>query len=129
MSRRSAIPGHEPMPPMQAAAVWRMRRDGPDWSARDEAAFQAWLAEDDLHRRAFDRAGAVWSLVDSQAATPDIMVIRRDALDRAQRTARGRLAGWTRPGGRFGRRPAIAAAAAGFLVLAGLGAWPLVGQG
>ena len=45
MSRRSAIPGHEPMPPMQAAAVWRMRRDGPDWSSRDEAAFQAWLAE------------------------------------------------------------------------------------
>ena len=50
------------------------------------------------------------------------MVIRRDALHRAQRTARGRLSDWRTPP----RRAAIAAAVAGFMVLAGLGTWPLV---
>jgi transmembrane sensor len=109
--------------PLQAAAIWRMRMAAPDWSATDETAFEAWLAEDDLHRRAFERTGKVWDLVDSHAATPDVMVIRRDALHRAQKTARGRMAVWVRPAN---RRAAIAAAVAGVLVVAGVGAAPLL---
>lgn len=127
MTRASAIPGHEPMTPLQAATVWRMRMNAAEWSARDQAAFDAWLAEDEFHARAFERTGEVWDLVDSQAATPDLMVIRRDALHRAQRTARGRLARWTRP--QPARRAAIAAAVAGFVALAGLGAVPLLSPG
>ncbi len=105
--------------PLQAAAIWRMRLEAPDRTPADEAAFEAWLEEDDLHRRAWERTAKVWDLVDSHSATPDLMVIRRDALHRAQRTARGRL---TNPP----RRMAIAAAVAGVAVLAGLGTWPLV---
>ncbi|HYG27219.1 MAG TPA: FecR domain-containing protein, partial [Caulobacteraceae bacterium] len=122
MTRTSSIPEHGPMTPLQAAAVWRMRIGSADWSVEDERVFEAWLAEDDLHRRAFERSGQVWDLVDSQAATPDIMVIRRDALHRAQRTARGRLAGWSRPTAT--RRVAIAAAVAGCIALGGLGLLP-----
>lgn len=121
-----ANPREEAPTVLQAATVWRMRMDAPDWSAADEAAFQAWLAEDELHRRALERTGQVWDLVDSQAASPDIMVIRRDALDRAQRTARGRLARWRRPMLELPRRRALAAVAAGLLVAAGLGVYPLV---
>jgi transmembrane sensor len=121
-----ATPREEAPTALQAATVWRMRMDAPEWSAADEAAFQAWLAEDELHRRAFERTGQVWELVDSQAASPDIMVIRRDALDRAQRAARGRLARWRRPMLELPRRRALAALAAGLLVAAGLGAYQLL---
>jgi len=117
-----------PMSPLQAATVWRMRRDGADWSASDEAAFQAWLDEDDLHRRAFERTGKVWDLVDGQAATPDVMVIRRDALHRAQQTARSRMARWRRGGFELSRRSALAAAA-GVVAAVGIGAWPLLHEG
>ena len=114
--------------PLQAAAIWRMRREAAGWSPQDEAAFQAWLAADDLHRRAFERTGSVWDLVDSQAATPDIMVIRRDALHRAQRTARGRMAQWRRGGIEISRRGALSAAAA-VAAVAAVGAWPILHPG
>jgi len=68
--------------PLQAAAHWRMRLEAPDRSPGDEAAFEAWLAEDELHRRAWERTAKVWDLVDAHAATPDLMVIRRNALHR-----------------------------------------------
>ena len=119
----------EPTTPLQAAAVWRMRMEGPDWGAEDEAALRAWLAKDELHQRAFDRTGKVWDLVDSHAATPDVMVIRRDALHRAQRTARGRMSQWRGGAVSAPRRVAIAAGLAGLLVLGGLGAWPVVHPG
>jgi transmembrane sensor len=117
-----------PLSPLQAATIWRMRRDAPGWSADDEATFQDWLARDELHRRAFERTGKVWDLVDSQAATPDVMVIRRDALHRAQRTARSRMARWHRGGVDLSRRGALAAAA-GVLAVAGVAAWPLLHPG
>jgi transmembrane sensor len=120
-----ASPLKEATTPLQAAAIWRMRMEAADWSERDEAAFRAWLAQDELHQRAFERTGKVWDLVDTHAATPDVMVIRRNALHRAQRTARGRLAVWRAPP----RRMAIAAALAGVVVLAGLGSSTLLGGG
>jgi transmembrane sensor len=123
MSREPIIEGEGPASPLEAAAIWRMRMASPDWSPSGEAAFEAWLAQDDLHRRAFERTGKVWDLVDNHAATPDVMVIRRDALHRAQKTARGRMTRWVQP---TGRRAAIAAAVAGVLVVAGIGAAPLL---
>jgi transmembrane sensor len=105
-----------------------MRREAAGWAPHAEAAFQAWLAADDLHRRAFERTGSVWDLVDSQAATPDIMVIRRDALHRAQRTARGRMAQWRRGGIEISRRGALSAAAA-VAAVAAVGAWPILHPG
>jgi len=126
MSRAPDMTGEALASPLQAATIWRMRMSAPDWSARDETTFEAWLAEDDLHRRAFERTGKVWDLVDNHAATPDVMVIRRDALHRAQKTARGRMTAWVHPAG---RRAAIAAAVAGVLVVAGLGAAPWLSAG
>lgn len=119
-----ARPIDEATTPLQAAALWRMRMEAPEWSETDAAAFRDWLACDELHQRAFERTGKVWDLVDSHAATPDVMVIRRDALHRAQRTARGRLAGWRAPP----RRMAIAAALAGLVVI-GAGSYPLLDTG
>src|SRR5689334_18605242 len=116
-----------PLSPLQAATVWRMRREGAAWSDADEAAFQAWLAEDDLHRRAFERTGKVWDLVENQAATPDVMVIRRDALHRAQQTARSLMARH-RGGFELSRRGALAAAA-GVVAVAGIGTWSLLDVG
>ena len=113
---------------LQTATIWRMRMGAPEWSAHDDAAFEAWLAEDELHARAFERSGKVWDFVDQNAATPELMVIRRDALDRAQRTARGRMARWQGRFVRLPRRGAVAAAIAAVAVLAG-GAYTLSERG
>ncbi len=102
--------------PLQAAAIWRMRRAAPDWSAADAQAFEAWLAQDELNARAFERTGQVWGLMDDNAATPEVMRVRRDALHRAQRTAKGRLVRWQGRMVRLPRRGAMAAAAALLLV-------------
>ena len=42
------------------AADWLARRDGPAWSHADQAALDAWLDTDTLHRVAFLRLQAVW---------------------------------------------------------------------
>lgn len=44
----------------ERAHAWRARIQDPDASAADRAALGAWLAEDPRHRRAYQRALAVW---------------------------------------------------------------------
>ena len=44
----------------QAAAEWLARRDGGAWTAQDERALQAWLAERTEHRVAWLRLQAAW---------------------------------------------------------------------
>lgn len=43
-----------------AAAAWLARRDGGDWTADEQAALEAWLAESTAHRVAFLRLEAAW---------------------------------------------------------------------
>jgi len=50
------------------AAVWLARRDGDSWTAADQEALDAWMAEDMAHRVAFLRLEAVWSQADRMAA-------------------------------------------------------------
>jgi transmembrane sensor len=44
-----------------AAAAWLARRDAGDWSDREQAALEAWLAQSTAHRVAFLRLEAAWS--------------------------------------------------------------------
>ena len=117
----TAPPPHEPTDAvLDAAAGWRMRMDEPGWSPADEAALEAWLAQDETHAEAFARTGQVWDFFEEHAAAPEMMRARRDAIDRAQRKAAG--PGWLL------RAPAPARIAAGIAaaVVLGAGAWPLV---
>lgn len=43
------------------AADWLARRDGDGWSTGDDAALEAWLAQDTAHRVAFLRLQAAWT--------------------------------------------------------------------
>jgi transmembrane sensor len=75
--------------------------------------FEAWLAEDAAHEIAWHRVQAAWIEVGRQATSPELMALRRDALDRARGHNRRR---WRRDAGVW-RRRAIAACV-GLLVAA-----------
>ena len=96
------------------AAAWFLRlRDGGDSGVRAE--LDGWLAADPAHGQAFDAVRATWALFGDQAAAPELLVMRRDALARAHR------AGGRRWGGiQIGRRSVAAGLTA--LVAAPLGA-------
>jgi transmembrane sensor len=58
-----------PMADIEArAARWLLQREEPDWSERDEAALDAWLAGATAHRVAFYRLEAGWRKADRLAA-------------------------------------------------------------
>lgn len=109
---------------MEAAAAWRVRMDEAAWSPADDAELDVWLAADERHAQAFEQTGAVWDFFDVNAAEPEMMRARRDAIDRAQRAAGRR---WSGPG-RFVRLPGYGRIAAGLAAVAVLaaGIYPLV---
>lgn len=74
------------------AAEWQLRLHNgeADESDRD---FIEWLAASPAHRAAMDRAQTIWSLIGENAASPEIVKGRRDALHRSGRTAARR---WSR---------------------------------
>jgi len=96
------------------AAVWllRLRAQG---DAGTRAALEAWLAADPGHAAAFDAVCSAWSLFGDQAAAPELLAMRRDALSRAHRAGGAR---WAGP--QIGRRSLAAGIAA--VVAAPLGA-------
>ena len=96
------------------AAAWLLRlRDGGDAGVRAELG--DWLAADPAHGPALDAVRATWELFGVQAAAPELLAMRRDALARAHR------AGGRRWGGiQIGRRSVAAGLTA--LVAAPLGA-------
>ena len=66
----------------EEAARWLMRLgDAPDDAATFEA-FEDWRAASPEHRQAFEDVQASWALFGEQAAAPELLVLRRDALDR-----------------------------------------------
>ncbi|MDB5367475.1 MAG: iron dicitrate transport regulator FecR [Rhodospirillales bacterium] len=101
-----------------AASRWRLRSQSVEWTVSDEHALQDWLTADPAHARAFDQSGAAWSLVDTHAVTPEMMALRRDALERARSAASRR---WS-AGGRGRTGFAIAASVALLLVVGGMAA-------
>lgn len=62
------------------AAQWVCRRDSSEWSAQDQAALDAWLAEATEHRVAWLRLQSIWRRADRLAALA--APPRRDEYDR-----------------------------------------------
>jgi transmembrane sensor len=56
----------------------------------DRAEFEAWRDADPAHAEAFADAAAAWRLVGEEAAAPELLALRRDALHRARRAGRRR---------------------------------------
>lgn len=73
------------------AAAWLARMRSEARTAQDEAGFQAWLAEDVRHRRAFDVATAVFEAAGAVGVVEDRA--RRQGAGRLQRDRRQVLAG------------------------------------
>lgn len=105
---------------LDAAAGWRMRMDDAAWSPADEAALDAWLAEDPAHEEAFAATGDVFDFFDEHATAPEMMRARRDAIDRAQKQAGHRWGRWNAPA------PARIAAGLAAAAVLGAGVYPLV---
>lgn len=52
----------------ECAAEWLERKDRGDWTEADQAALDAWCAEDPAHRLALWRLGSAWEFADRLAA-------------------------------------------------------------
>jgi transmembrane sensor len=82
----------EAMRRLASAAVWRVRLT--EEGLESCAAFEAWLAEDAANEAAWHQLSGPWDLLGEQAANPEVVAARRQALERASRRsaafARGR---------------------------------------
>jgi transmembrane sensor len=76
---------------LAAAASWRVRLT--ELGLESTIEFEAWLAEDPAHELAWARVQAPWAEIGNQAASPELMELRRDALDRARSQGRQRWRG------------------------------------
>ena len=83
-------------PSIQPADASRMREQALDWfvrrrdeafGAREEQAFQDWLAADPLHREAFERWGGEWQAFDAIPQDMRSLLQRNLAYDRAMEAA------------------------------------------
>ncbi|HEX6858807.1 MAG TPA: FecR domain-containing protein [Caulobacteraceae bacterium] len=101
---------------LEAATLWRQRRDQGEWSIDDEAELEVWLQADDRHVQAYDMVGEVHDFLDHHAASPELIGVRRDLLGRFQRQVRGR---WTGKPAQPSRRAIAAVLVAGVVGAAG----------
>ncbi len=74
--------------PFEAAAAWRVRRADGRMTAADEAAFLRWLDEDAVHAMTYAQVQREWALVAAVGSEPELLAMRREALDRAEKAAR-----------------------------------------
>ncbi len=108
---RIATPDRERL---EAAASWRIRiAEQPQLAQAQE--FLDWLGDPD-NQEAFVRTSATWNTFDDHLASPQILAIRRDALNRARRSSLQAVLP--------NRRRALAIAASfALVVLAIFGSW------
>ncbi|MDP3749280.1 MAG: FecR domain-containing protein [Phenylobacterium sp.] len=99
------------------AAAWRVRLAEAGLEGSD--ALEAWLARDPANEAAWRRVQQPWDEIGDLATAPELMVVRRDALDRARRHSRARWIGPTFTP----RRIAGAATIAATLALAIVALW------
>jgi transmembrane sensor len=69
------------------AAAWVARFDAGDVSAKDQAAFQAWLNRSALHREAIAEYGSFWSEFDQLRQLTDSIGAEREVDTQAKRSA------------------------------------------
>lgn len=99
------------------ASAWRAQLT--ETNAVSSAPFEAWLASDPGNRDAWERLEKPWNLFEEHATSPEVLELRRKALAQVRDAGRKR---WSRSGhwSRF-----AAAAAIGFLAIAGILTWRL----
>jgi transmembrane sensor len=90
------------------AAAWVARFDAGDVSAKDQAAFQAWLNSSPLHRQAIAEYGSFWSEFDQLGHLADSIGAEREPVAQPRRSL---------PGSKYW----LAAAAASVLVMVAAG--------
>jgi len=110
-----ALRPSEDDPRLEAAGFWCARLADGHMSGAEQAEFDAWLAEP-ANREAFDRAVATWQAFDHVAATPELIVMRGQALEYVRRANRGR---WARS--LLSRRGALIGVAASLILAVGVG--------
>jgi transmembrane sensor len=71
----------EAMRRLASAAAWRVRLT--EAGLESSATFEAWLAEDPANEAAWRQLSAPWDLLGEQAAHPEVVAARREALARA----------------------------------------------
>lgn len=124
-------PSHADADLRDQVLAWCVRRGRAEWSAGDEAAFQAWLEEVPARRQAFDAWQANWTVLDHMPADAVAALRSRLAVDKARQAAQAGAATPPRPepalpqspGVGVKRRSALAfAAVAGLMTVSG-SAW------
>ena len=103
----------------EGALAWCLRLAEGPLDAAEREGFQGWLDSDAGNAALFDEAVALWSGVEDQAGTPEMVVLRGQALESARRANAMR---WTR-GGLLS--PRIAAIAATLLIAVFAGVWAI----
>lgn len=78
----------------EQAAAFYIRRQRDDWSLLDQAELDRWLSEP-THQRAFRRIEETWQRIEAHASTPELIVLRGDALRRSRGAG---WQAWLRPG-------------------------------
>jgi len=104
------------------ASAWRVALFEADLEATED--FEAWLASDPRNAEAWRQVSAGWDRFGQEAMEPELIIARRDALERARRQKQRRFAG--AEGWRFGGGAKIAASLIAVLLLSsgvGLGVW------
>jgi transmembrane sensor len=114
---QSNTPAEIPAEVQEAAAYWSVRLAN-EPSEADLAVFEAWIAENPLHLQVFNQAEDTLSLIGEHSAGPELLAMRRDALERARQSQRRRWLG----GVSLDRRQ-LAVAAAGLVAVPAGAAW------
>jgi transmembrane sensor len=107
----------------EEASEWFLRLRAADPASDVHAQLEAWCAQHPMHESTYRKVVAAWETVGANAAAPEFLVVRRDALERGRRAARGRWndsarhrrwAGWT---------AGLAATAACLVLLVSVRSW------
>lgn len=107
------------------AAAWRAHLT--EMGIESAPDFEAWLAADECHREAWEQVAGPWELLGEHASTPELLKMRRDALESIHSASRMRSRS-SRRGFFFvdpRRRAVLSMAAAILVVVVGLLFWVL----
>lgn len=105
-------------PVAEAAGEWCRIISERSLTAEESAAFDAWMHADPDHRMAFERASFIWRAFDGQAAPPELVAMRMDALSALAGQDDAPVPAWWQR--KSVRRSGLAALAASILLVFGL---------
>jgi len=97
------------------AAAWQVHLT--ETGQASVPAFETWLAADERHRASWDEVQRCWQLLDDAQASPDLLRLRGEVLDRVHARARRRAPLWRAP---FFQRLAFAVGCAAVVGIASL---------